>query len=466
MTLTGIVGLLVFIYMRPHEFVEVLANIPFLYVFLGIAVLGIATDMGSRRARFIASPQLRVALLLWVWCVVTLIIRRPDVLIAQTLYFSVSLTLFLVVAHGVQSVPAFIKCTLMIFALGLFVAFVAVHQGMQPFTCIQIIPGTEGTRGYPTDMLCPMVGPDGEPIEGLAKCMEDGLPGLAYKCEMPGLFGTSSVVGRVRYLGVLQDPNEVALATSMAIPFAFSFVEQKRSLTRIVLLIVTLIVIGVGVVLTKSRGGQLVFCGVFGAYFIKKYGVKRGVIVAATMAIPLLLQGGRSGDEADESEEERLQAAAAGIKMFLAYPITGVGLGQFTEHHHLTAHNAYILAGAELGLPGMWMFMTLLLTSIRIPIAVLRHPLFDHEVQKVKSLAMAMLATFGGAMIGIFFLSWTYHYVLWIHFGLSGSLYSVIKAKDPNFEVPITRRDVGMALGLCVLLIVAATIYTKRQGAW
>jgi O-Antigen ligase len=466
MTFFGICGLLIFIYMRPHEFVPALASLQLLYPLLLIAIIGIFLDVGARKSRFVSTPQLRIVMMMWFWCLLTLAVRRPDLLASKAINISVSVTLYLVVAYGVQAVPRFMKTTLVIFGLGFFVAAVAVNQGTRPFTCIEIIPGTENAKGVPTEMLCPMVGPEGETLDGRAKCVEDGMPGMAYVCEKPGWFGTFSVQGRVRYLGVLMDPNEVALATSMAIPFAFSFFEQRRSLARLLLLITTLALVGTGVVFSQSRGGQIVFSAVLGAYFMKKYGVRRGVLVAATLAVPLMMAGGRSGEEAEQSSLERLEAAAAGIKMFLQYPVTGVGMTQFTDHHNLTAHNAYILSVGELGLPGMWLFITLLMTSIRIPIAVLQHPLVDAEVAKVQSLAMAMLATFGGALIGIFFLSWTYHYVLWIHFGLAGSLYLVIKAKDPTFEVPVTRRHVGMALGICVLILVALTIHTKRKHAW
>lgn len=56
--------------------------------------------------------------------------------------------------------------------------------------------------------------------------------------------------------------------------------------------------------------------------------------------------------------------------------------------------------------------------------------------------------------------------MLWIHFGLSGSLYAVIKAKDPNFNVTVNRRHAMAALGFCVFLLVALTIHTKRKHAW
>lgn len=464
MTFFGLFGLLFLIYIKPHDIVPALAVVQPLYLFLSIIVLGILMDLNARRSRLIAPPQARLVLLFWFWCIFTLALNRRDVLIEKGTSISIAVTLYFVVAYGIQSVPRFSKLTFVIFSLGLFVAFASVYQGLQPFTCIEIIPGSN--KGNATSLLCPMVGSEGQMLDGQGKCQEEGLPGLAYRCEKPGFFQTMSVMGRVRYLGFLEDPNEVSLATSMAVPFAFAFLEQKRSLTRLLLLLATLGLVGTGVVFSQSRGGQIVFIAVLGAYFMKKYGYKLGVIIAGVMALPLAMLGGRGGEEAEQSSLERLEAAAEGIKMLLHSRLLGVGYSQFTEHHYLTAHNAYILSAGELGLPGMCMFITLMMTAIKIPVAVLRHPAYDAEGAKAKSLAMALLATFGGTTVGIFLLSWTYHYVLWIHFGLTGALYSTVKARDPSFDVRITRRDVALALALGMVMIVGLTIHTKRKGVW
>jgi hypothetical protein len=114
----------------------------------------------------------------------------------------------------------------------------------------------------------------------------------------------------------------------------------------------------------------------------------------------------------------------------------------------------------------MWLFITLLIASIKIPVAVLGHPTHDDEGQSAKSLAMALLAAFGGAVCGAFFLSWTYHNVLWIHLGLSGALYATIKARDPSFEVRVTRRDMLLGLGIALAILAGLVFETKRKGAW
>src|SRR5262249_29300188 len=102
------------------------------------------------------------------------------------------------------------------------------------------------------------------------------------------------------------------------------------------------------------------------------------------------------------------------------------------------------------------------------PIAVMNTE-FDEDVEEAaeaKSLAMAMLAAFGGMIIGIVFLSWTYHYVLWIHFGLSGALYGVVKNLNPDFEVRLSWLEIMAIATVCALFVGGMGAYAIYKHAW
>jgi len=466
--LPGIIGLLVFTYMRPHEFVRELQDYNFLYIFLLLSLIGMAHDISERRTKIMSSPMLLPVIGFTVWCAVSMGLRKPDILLQKIVLVLVATILFLIIGHGVQRLASLMRVITVIFATGLFVAYVGADQGLSDFQCVIYNPAQKNGRGWPDGRECYMKEADGSPHEGTFDCINTGKPGVVYQCEHAGLFGTTSVGGgRVRYLGVLQDPNELALATALIVPFAFVFLEIRATVARLALLLLTLILVAVEIVFTSSRGGQVSFGGVLGAYFVKKYGWKRGFIVAAAMAVPMLMLGGRSGDEADHSTMERLGCAAAGIKMLMTYPFTGVGYLQFTEHHFLTAHNAYVLAAGELGLPGMWCFAFILYLGIKIPVTVMRFEMPDTlETRRLKALAMGMLAAFIGCEIGIFFLSWTYHYVLWIHFGLVTSLYCVTKRMYPTYECKLTWKEARNVMMGYVLFLTAWALYIKHKGAW
>ena len=464
--LPGILGLLVFIYMRPHEFVPALSQLPVLYLFLALAVIGLALDLGARRARLRKTPQLLWTFAFVGWCFFTVAIHDPRALATNAVTLLVCLALYLVIAHGIQTVASFKRTVVVLFALGLFVAVVGVEQRHAPTECVVFNPMDRGQNAVSDGRAC-VNERDGELVDGTGECYDGGQQGLAYACEHVGLFGTTSIGGgRVRYLGVLTDPNELALATSIAIPFAFAFYEQKRNALRLALLVATLGVVATEIVYTQSRGGQIVLGAVLGAYFIRLYCWKRGAVVGAVLAVPLVLLGGRKGEDADASSLERLEAAGAGLKMLLHGPVTGVGYAQFAEHHYLTAHNAYILAGGELGAVGVFLFAAILYLSVKIPATVLLTEFDNDEMEGLKPYAMATLAAFTGVLVGIFFLSWTYHYVLWIHIGLAGALYSVVKAREPEFVVKPKLVELALVFFAVMALLGAMAIYVRYKEAW
>jgi hypothetical protein len=466
-SLIGIVGLIIFIYLRPHEWMKELAGIPFLYIFLGITLVGMGADIASRETKFVVGPQLGLAVMFITWCTLSLLLKIPDQAGSKLPLLMISFLLYFLIAHSLQRAKSLVRVTTVIFASGLFVAIACVYQGTQGYECITVDVMNKSGQGFTRHVKC-NVNEDMSPGDATAECMAKGRAGVIYRCERPGLFDTTSIGGgRVRYLGVLQDPNECALATVLAVPFSFMFFERKKSMRNLILLLFTLAVIAVVNIFTKSRGGQLVFATTLGAYFIRKFGYQKGILVAVVMAVPAIVLGGRGGAEADQSTIDRLQAAAAAIKMMMAGPLLGAGYTQFTEHHHLTAHNAYLLAVGETGFPGMVLFVCNIVLAVKIPVAVLRRPLPPGpDTDAVKSLAMALLAAFSGLCLGIFFLSWTYHYVLWIHFGLSGSLYSVVRAKDKKFKIGLTPfQVVGIILG-CITVLVLMTYQIKRKNCW
>src|SRR5262249_8548888 len=148
----------------------------------------------------------------------------------------------------------------------------------------------------------------------------------------------------------------------------------------------------------------------------KRYGW-RGLALGAVLAVPMLLLGGRSGAEAESSSIERLECWYEGMSMWLGNPLLGVGVGPVTADPFLTAHNSLVLAPAELGLPGMILWSSVLWVSVKIPVTALRRYAQVPEATALRAWAMALVASMAGLVVGIFFLSFCYHYVLWIYVG-------------------------------------------------
>jgi len=460
----GIIAIVIFIYARPQEFFERLRVVPLLYLFFGLAVFGLALDLRLNNSRLRATPQLPWVLLLFVWATLTVLIQAPSSAVEHVTALAICVALYLLIAHGVQSFRALHVVAGVVLCMVLLVCGVGAEQGFASTGCVIVDESVPGDTASGK--------PDGRPCITPRNCYtNDAEPGAEYQCEHIGLLGTTSIGhGRVRYRGVLQDPNELALAGGVGLPLAFAFSQAGgRSFGRRLLVAVSFVLVLVCAVLTASRGGQLVFLAVLAAYFVKRVGIV-GLLLGAVLAAPLLLLGGRGGEDASSSTLERIDCWAEALSMWRAHPFLGVGLGQFNEYHYMTAHNSYLLALAELGFPGMLLFGIVLYLSAKIPIAALSRrrsaaPELSHGAQLTQAWAIGLLAASVGLAVGIFFLSFTYHYVLWIYVGLCGALYSAIRRHDASFRVRLSLADLALVALANVLIIVFVFFYTRWKLA-
>ncbi|HLU66289.1 MAG TPA: O-antigen ligase family protein [Kofleriaceae bacterium] len=459
----GIIALVFFIYVRPQEIVTDLQRLPLLYMFFALAIFGLAVDLRLRINKFSATPQLPFAVMLFLWALLSLGVKAPEQLIRAGLEFAVAITLYVVVAHSVHTFRAFQIVTGLMMALVLILACVGVHQGLAPYGCVRIDPKETGdiTVGIPDGRSC-------RPLEDL-DCYLRGEPepGADYICEHIGLFGTTSVAGRVRYRGVLQDPNELALVLGVGLPFVLAFAQRRRSPARVMLAAATVAAVAVCAYFTQSRGGQLVIAAslwVYSVYLWRWKAVAAAALLAPVVLFVLVTGGDGGRVDAAASTEERYEAWMTGINLFRSSPLIGVGHGQFVEHHYLTAHNSYILALAELGFPGLLLWGAVLYLSVKtLLLAVFRYYRVP-EARVAFTWALALLASFTGLMVGIFFLSFAWHFVFWIYVGLAGAFYSATRTHDPGFEVRMGGRDWLLLLAMAVALVAIMFAYLRLRG--
>jgi O-antigen ligase len=232
--------------------------------------------------------------------------------------------------------------------------------------------------------------------------------------------------------------------------------------TRAVVALVTVALVGVATFYTKSRGGQLVFVAVLAVYFVRLVGVRRGLAVALLLALPILLLGGRGGEDAEASTMERTQCWWVGLHLLQQRPLFGVGFGEFLEHHVQTAHNSYVLTAAELGLPGMLLWTSILYVSVKIAVAALG----TRGAPVGRSWAVAVLSSIAGILVGSAFLSYAYKTLLWMYVGVSGVLYQAHARHDPSFDVRFGLRDLVAVAAIDVALLLAHVAYTASKLGW
>ncbi|WP_394826572.1 O-antigen ligase family protein [Pendulispora albinea] len=467
MGLVGAVLLVVTIFLRPQEVFPFLQGLGFLNIVTGLAVLGIIIEFASGRTRSAWTPQLPYLLAFAIWCFLCTLVKTGRGELMHTVNTVAFSTIFmLVIAYATRGYHRFAVMAVTLVGIAVALSSFGIVQSQGEFECIIIsgedLAAGDKSTGTPTGRSCVL-----SPRECDEDARRDGMDmgeGSEFLCEKPGPFHTFTIGhGRVRWRGVLADPNELALAIGAAFAFCFALYSSLETKMRHAFFLGVLGLAAFCVIQTQSRGGVLVLAAVLGAYFIRRYGYK-GAFAGVSMALPLIMFGGRGGEEAESSSLERLGALYEGVDMFRASPIFGVGQGQFVENYFITAHNSYLLAAAELGLPGLFLFSMLLYVSMKIPYVVAFHWVDDLD-ERLRPFALSLFVAFVGILIGITFLSFCYHAMLFIYLGLAGALYGAVKQTSHEFRIKVSWKEYLAVLTADVAIMSFLFVYTRIKGA-
>lgn len=454
--LPGILALIIFILGRPFDLVPSLQGLPLLYFFCGAALFGFLLDLRVGFLELRPGRQLLLVAAFIGWCILTVAVRVPGETMAATIELLVVATVYFLVAHGIQTFKGFHAVALTVLLCAVYICVVCLHQSQQPLQCIAYPPGDTPltSMGVPTGQVC----------DSNAACPPDD-GATQFSCEHVGWFDISSVNQRVRYVGTLQDPNEVALFSSAALPFAFAFYQLRPTFRRRLMVLGIAGLVLATVLVTHSRGGLLTLLAVFAVYAVQRYGLWRVLKYAGPPAVALVLfllvrdiATTHRADAAD-STAERLGCMHAGVRMAMAWPIFGAGYGQFTQHHHLVAHNAYVHAAGELGYIGMVLWVAAVYLTLKSLLAARRQSAAAEAVVG-RVWGLALTTSLSGVAFGILFLSMTYHFVLWTFLGLAAAYSGCVATHRRRWRVRLDGFDFAFVTGGSLFLLVAIYVYT------
>jgi len=172
-------------------------------------------------------------------------------------------------------------------------------------------------------------------------------------------------------------PNGLGLYLVMLIPFAVQRLAAARGWLR-VLAGATLAATALGLVATFSRASWLALLAGLAALAFAgrvRLALKAGVLLALAALAVELLSGGMLSDTASRTVgdwivEQRAALLLAGVRMFLAHPLLGLGPGGFADQvesyaaqvtslwdYQPTPHDAYVQMAAETGVVGLVAFV-------------------------------------------------------------------------------------------------------------
>jgi O-antigen ligase len=235
--------------------------------------------------------------------------------------------------------------------------------------------------------------------------------------------------------GSTYDPNDIALVFVTFLPVILAETFNGNMVQRGVYLGLGTMVL-LGIALTGSRGA-IIAIGVQALYFVLTSKNSRLLALALVLAAGLVVVTiadqslwdrfaslTAEGDAADynlEGRGGRIEIWKNGLKIVADNPVLGVGVGMFGTAHFmldgkigLTAHNTYLQFAAEMGLPGLILYLALLCSAWRL---ISRH-VEESDLAGARARWAALKVGLLGFGVASFFISAAYSTTLYYLLGL------------------------------------------------
>ncbi len=251
----------------------------------------------------------------------------------------------------------------------------------------------------------------------------------AIKSYMKGEFTAQGL--RIEGLvgGMFENPNDLATALDLLLPFAVALTLISKGLARLFYLVCAA-VLAIGVLFTLSRGG---FLGLIasGGVLLWKLGhwrrLKTTLGGALICGILLAVMPGSYGariatifnTEQDQtgSAQLRSELMKRAASIAIGRPIVGVGMGNFHIYsiREKGAHNSYLEIAAELGVTGLIAYLILILAPLRSLHRIERQTrgMRSESEREMYWLSVSMQAAFIAYMVCSFFSSIQYLWYLY-----------------------------------------------------
>ncbi|HEX7116977.1 MAG TPA: O-antigen ligase family protein [Steroidobacter sp.] len=229
----------------------------------------------------------------------------------------------------------------------------------------------------------------------------------------------------------LGDGNDYGLSLCLLFPCALELAQSRRSLWSKILCYGAVVLLLFAIIATQSRGATLGLGAVLFFMWLRSSRKLVGLVGVAVVGVAVLIyappqyfdrMSSLGAAQLDGSAQGRIDAWKAGIGMVAHNPVLGVGAGHFGPRWGKTAHSTYVLAMAELGLPGLVCVLMLVIGNMRANMALRSRVLAaseikDQQEERARLLFLTTAAVIGFAVAGAF-LSATYYPHLYVLTGL------------------------------------------------
>lgn len=389
----GLVNYLLFLYLRPQDYVPGLVGAPIMLAIGGatLALFVLHMAVQKRQVRVAHAPQNWLMLWLYAAIIMSVLVRmNPANVIDAITEFGTIMIMYFLISNLIDTPRRFAFVFKLLFALTLAL----------------------------------------------------GISGIIQYFTGKGLGGQETYEGRIQAVGIFSDPNDLGLALVMVMPYAFlKLFERVRPWER-ALAFVTLAVLSYALFLTQSRGGLMAFGALLMILLSRRLGKTLGYGIGGVAMLALFVLGPRMStiSTGEASAYGRIQAWGIGIDLFEQYFLFGVGYRNFTEYHFRTAHNSFVLCAAELGMFGLYAWVMVIYLSIKncgFIANELRLKGQRRFAVYVDTIRFSLIAY----CLGAYWLSRTYNEMLFIMVGLCTAATQIFVRTSEEKYTLIERKD-------------------------
>jgi hypothetical protein len=204
--------------------------------------------------------------------------------------------------------------------------------------------------------------------------------------------------------GIYNNPNDLSRILVEGIFLALFFVLRPRGGLARWLCLAALPVFGYALALTQSRGGFLGFLAGLAILLRVRYGLGKGLALAAVVVPVVLVAFGGRQTEMDTSggtAQKRIQLWSQGLILIRESPLFGIGVYQYYERAGQVAHNSFMHGYTELGYFGGTCFVATFVTALwgLYRVSVRRQQVSHADVRALAPYLAAVVASY---VVGMF----------------------------------------------------------------
>lgn len=258
--------------------------------------------------------------------------------------------------------------------------------------------------------------------------------------------------------GILANSNDLAINIAINFPLCLAFLlTAKNGITKLFWGGGLLFMLW-GVVATYSRSG-LIATVVTIAICVWEFGVRgrRPLLLGAAFMIALaaagvsvatphyliriesMVRGNIEGSGDRGSLEAREELLRDSLRIMATHPVFGIGPGNFSSYTQTwrVAHNTYTELGAETGVPGVLLFCTLLVLSLRKIKRIRKSPGYQASAD-IRVWTSALWAAMAAYISGALFASTEYNLFPYFIVGYICAVYQIANSQSVSVSEALT----------------------------